>query len=1443
MKKGDRVQFQGRTGTVVGSMPNGMIDIRFDDATHRTERRSLDRLAKANGQVARNNGSVRVNGSRPDYDTLERALREGGGAAFATKQDVPRISDDQKSYCGNPIDGTAYYIIVRRTSKKIRMGVRKEEVESYIRDYLSLLGEDRAEPSKDYNEYARQTMDGLAAFLKEPKNREVSKTVLTLSPSGGFITGSDVGRARDRGLPIEIAQETKRKGDKGWQPSVDDFYIDSMIDPEIPRNERHYFSRYVKELPGFDKKDRFNAFDFRRVFAKKDGELKTVIAHALNISKKIAEKLIVSGAVATPPVERNVAQRSGVKLVNTDPSCRVYGPQYLPDGSVTEGTDITVMLKDKAQSPFFSWVGTSVDLGPSSRDLPCLSKDQKDAMVLINRLSQIIPRVKNGLGVIRSLVRRLTEDPSAYKGERDDPNPRVRRGFRGKKDQVFKRQGYYSEGRRAISTLASSYVSVMDWMKRINEGITKNKDFAIAALDALRAAGRTQVEASGPVETHLQDLQRHFNKFKSGSGLEFGLVRESGGETISEIDDEQTYNSFLLDYADAADVPMVGPILEWLQGTNTFPLKNLAEFVLGTRSDNLRSYRDLHGESEDLSKVFGFLRDGVSAKVAFKSIYKTDPPSPQDLVFSADDENEYQRLTSTAQTENSPQLRQLTIARQTVIKNRRLDKAYQDLKNDFNRASNLLRFTGELASGGRVINGNTYNPVPPAISESEARNWFNSPVDEKVAKAHLGERNFKNTRDLFRNKLRDDVQFGVMVAALTQAGAQPTSTSTRTAEPVMTNGYVFFSVLSFDDLNEHAKTEVVKLLNTSLRDLIPSERFLQPFKLLKPDDMTDEQFAQTKDMAWSLSLIVNDILPGLRSSLDSKSYARAALEIFVMISVYYTLGGYTLLGPLRPGSDEKPGKLDNLSALLRSAKLSFQGGSSGMGSGGEVSTFMTYNPVLFEATRLFWNEGLSGPGILSNASLMEDIDTVGRYGAAARAVQMAVSTSASEDDVFQRLQALYLPAWRLANTPENLTKILRGVPKFYGRGARGKKKSRDEVLEGPVRVQVDPSSTELTLVGVDPYLQAIKHFAEFNYVWPLGATFTEARALIANNNDTGLALRPMDYLDRFKSSELDPILRRLVNLSSLGLPKIELKPPETLQSQLQKLDDGKVTFDPLTPETTGDAQVRTYLRSLLSQISLIAPAGSVIGKVKSEKIGSASPSRIVRKEAEEERYQPPDPGVSPGGYVLPRRSSRLQITGRTESGSVVGALSRTRERLTIPNPEMTDAEYKNYLSERGVTDIERMLVKRREVEAAALRLFKANPGMVTSRKAKEVKKDGATDIALQWTRTAIPSLKGETVYDSDTYRALLRVLNSPKSPERPLMPAFPVPTQPVFGPTSVLTMASKETNEMKEKIFMVEKEISNLEKAEQELERVIRAAETTAKSNYGRKPRSARRSK
>lgn len=172
MQKGLRVSFDGRAGTVVGQMPHGMVDVRFDDAPERTERRHRDRLkalARTNGRPPRRARRARRNNEEDEEGTEQKAAarvpaseQEAVAAryrkstikqaqlsdvlmerriAFSVQPDPPRMSKGprgQRNYCGNPIDGAAYYAYVQTDKRAKETAVKWVEVPAIIDRYLKI---------------------------------------------------------------------------------------------------------------------------------------------------------------------------------------------------------------------------------------------------------------------------------------------------------------------------------------------------------------------------------------------------------------------------------------------------------------------------------------------------------------------------------------------------------------------------------------------------------------------------------------------------------------------------------------------------------------------------------------------------------------------------------------------------------------------------------------------------------------------------------------------------------------------------------------------------------------------------------------------------------------------------------------------------------------------------------------------------------------------------------------------------------------------------------------------------------------------------------------------------------------------------------------------------------------------------------------------------------
>ena len=154
MKIGDIVRYQGRTGKVMAFMPGDMVDVRFDGASY-DERKAKSLLELVKGSVAKKNGGklrparrVRRNPesdgpkrkeivSREPKSALDELLKTAGGGFFTRHDpfrpanwdevlpegwaqmspedqvnsvDANLLKDYRPESCGNPIDGTAYYM-------------------------------------------------------------------------------------------------------------------------------------------------------------------------------------------------------------------------------------------------------------------------------------------------------------------------------------------------------------------------------------------------------------------------------------------------------------------------------------------------------------------------------------------------------------------------------------------------------------------------------------------------------------------------------------------------------------------------------------------------------------------------------------------------------------------------------------------------------------------------------------------------------------------------------------------------------------------------------------------------------------------------------------------------------------------------------------------------------------------------------------------------------------------------------------------------------------------------------------------------------------------------------------------------------------------------------------------------------------------------------------
>ena len=431
MNKGDRIVFDGRQGTVVRFMPAGMVDIQFDDAPGRIERRSQDRLgavAKPNGMRGRRPRSARRNGdvgksedlrqaeakmrqtTRPAQKRLNEDVQTklyNRDAAMFTRPDPSRLSRDRQTHCGNPIDGTAYYLVVSSTGLEKKWWLTTEEVQKAAqRAGAGLEGPKFLDWFRHYIAQLK-ARPGFDVYVDTPGPRIYK-----------LLKGGKRGAASpSKTLPIELLEKRHRKPQPAGQ-EVDPAIAFSLPDPKTGKPV--YFRVTRSQSPGAGKLERFSPFIPRRFVAPasntlNDEEVKSwgalpvalVAASSSDLSMgrwgmslQVASWLVEAGAVSVSQLVDGVPKRSEV----------VTDISFVP----AAGEVLTIQLRAKADSPFFSWIPTVVPIAESKNFLPpCLSGEdlqfRKDLQVMSNALGAY----NSALGRVRALFKRLAEQPGS----------------------------------------------------------------------------------------------------------------------------------------------------------------------------------------------------------------------------------------------------------------------------------------------------------------------------------------------------------------------------------------------------------------------------------------------------------------------------------------------------------------------------------------------------------------------------------------------------------------------------------------------------------------------------------------------------------------------------------------------------------------------------------------------------------------------------------------------------------------------------------------------------------------------------------------------------------------------------------------------------------------------------------------------------------------------
>jgi hypothetical protein len=210
--------------------------------------KELKRLTKARGA-----GFIRKSNLQQDIVTKLAS----DGIVFHAVEDPPRFSEDGKNYCGNPIDGVAYYAIVSSERQTTNFWVTLKEIQHQADDVFVSQGKDpRKEAAPitaavvyDYIQRLERHRTDVMFYRSRPER------VIRVRQKGKKTGGLG-------GLPTELLPEGKpaRTGPLGSAPDPTTAFVltetrgfvtkvDLLRDPSLGDDDRSYLITLVTEEP------------------------------------------------------------------------------------------------------------------------------------------------------------------------------------------------------------------------------------------------------------------------------------------------------------------------------------------------------------------------------------------------------------------------------------------------------------------------------------------------------------------------------------------------------------------------------------------------------------------------------------------------------------------------------------------------------------------------------------------------------------------------------------------------------------------------------------------------------------------------------------------------------------------------------------------------------------------------------------------------------------------------------------------------------------------------------------------------------------------------------------------------------------------------------------------------------------------------------------------
>lgn len=1083
-------------------------------------------------------------------------------AVFFTQADPPRLAADARSYCGNPIDGTAYYFVVGGKPKTTTTWLKREDV---IR---------KARKALDIKPDVELTEEQLMEFFDKTMRAELEADGRFSLVERVFGVGQLMRTKQKHARPLQMELIVPKSDSPGEKVVTN--YPDEKVDFAYGQDkEKTFFLKVSVKNPGRDALKHFDPFGSYYLRAPEKALISNEEAaqfgsFVMAVARSSKEHRLL-GPKGIPPDLALALVTGGCVRLSGDV---VTAPNY---DYWKEKESIRITFPAKGRSEFFSWKPTLVPLGAlqlaretakrHSREAqvtdiaPCLTAQELEERKYINQFAGVLRQFDGALWRIRSVFANL------FSPERGEEKSLSFAGIGGK-STVY----------NAMRRLSVAQARAVRWLADLN---AKSNSGDRAAQEVVRWLLVDIVAPGAPFTIALTTFQdgvlgdaSNVLRYRNMPGL------ITGGWTQFQASDEKVFKSEVrkqrrngnevvvisapeFQYAVRTPAALTEPTLtddvvgSGPQKLQEFFDKTLTEYIQkgvyaapqvvvptellgaeGKRDAVLRVEKRLPGASA---------LDFLNGKLVFplKDLFDYVSPSLDEATLAT--LIKLQDSAPEAFSELVGQYASGGVSGKDPILVRRADRA-RKAEHQIRELQDKVAFVEvQLEDLGKRETYGGERPHSPlgipfrVISKEETLQKLKMAIGQAEVELQQAENAVsENKRALNLVKRRGDrkemclaYERALQEARSSRLGAQSVlqeaedalkSFERRSSKSETEVGGEVVSIekkLKASKLREELK-KLQEKLDKAIADShkVSSDEDLQLYMPTPPGWPPHISSARQADLNWAISLLINTVYPALRQEVskgidDEFADAKAremVKNLLFLARVYDFYEGFRLMGPLNPNapSIESP-LLRQAMDAIRKREAQVLGGEKGISSADSYSTFITYNPVLFELTRLFWpskaakgerseaaSKVVSEVGeerpmistwgsILNHAEAMFQVDAVGRFGAGAQYTQAAAAVATSEADVSNRLKMMLYPGFAAIQPTE-----------------AGRSYSHDglnDMMQGKILDMRDQVLIQAKPGTFDAFLQG----------WPLGMHIVHASLLLKEWVDA-----PLTYLQKLK---------------------------------------------------------------------------------------------------------------------------------------------------------------------------------------------------------------------------------------------------------------------------------------------------------------------------------------